>query len=397
MKIFQSNITSNNIVAKSKWGLINITLKRSQIYFCTTNFFNMLNMALFFNGIKNGIKELKNYNFEKENYNFIDITNRIDFPINNKKGNLSDLQNKKDNINILIINGFVSGIGDNIVGLTALKIFNEIYSKKFKSITYDSYNENIMRIYQTLNRYKLITKYLSFPQKLETLKEYDAIIDLDNIHSYYEFNNMPMIDCFLQCMNVDPKKIKDKNKKNNIIIYSNTYKDLDYIFKGIKYKNNNKFLLFQFDSSAKIRGIKKELAIDIIKKLLDKTDYNIVVLSDLNYEHPRLYKLKEFSKDLDHFIYIISQMDYCITTDTSCYHFSDGLNIPTVVLFTSINPEYRIKYYDKTKGMFLGDDYEINPLKGKFDSELPFDLEYVDNIYKNLDVDKIIKTLLSIK
>lgn len=388
MIIFKSNVDTT-ILAKSKWGAINIKLIKNEKYFCTTNFYALLLFALESNNIKHGVNQIQ---IEKENgYKYIDITQKLS-RIN--KYHINDIVNKKKEIKILIINGFVSGIGDNLVGLSALKIFHEEYKNKFDNITFDCYNENILRIYNTLAKYKLFNQYLSFPQKLETLKTYDCILDLDNVHEWTEFNNLPMIDCFLSIMGIDYKNIEPYRKKNTVTIDYNTYKNLNPIFKGIKYNNDSKLLLLQYDSSAKIRMISNDYIVGIIDKILSNSDYRIIILGDLKYEHTRLLKLKKYSQTLDDFIYIISESDCAITTDTSAYHISDALNKPTVTLFTSIKPELRVKYYTNVKGILLSDPN--HPIMGKFDSANQVDLDYVNNLWENLDIQMVLNNLQNI-
>lgn len=391
MKFFKSNKDINAVI-KSQWGDKLLEIKKDKIYVSTTGFF--LNLTLTFKGND----KLKDYEItEVTDYSEklpLDITHKIGYP---NSHSLDELIGKVKDVNILIINGFVSGIGDNLIGLRALEIFHDKYKDKFNSIRYEIYNENWMRVKDTIVRYGLVSNILDFPQPASSLAMYDAMIDLDNVHMWQEFATMPMIDCFLLILGIDPSSVDRKDKKLSIPINKFYLDDLAPVFDGIRFKNNKPLLLFQYESSAKIRGITdKSIVSSIIKKLINSSDFNIVILSDLDISSYKLYKMKPFSKTLDHYFTIIKNVDYVLTTDTSAYHIADAFNKPTVALFTSINPKLRTSYYDYVTPIYLpGTDN--NPIFGYFDSNRQEHLDYVNKLWKSIKVDEIIKIFKEFK
>ncbi|MGB9674913.1 MAG: glycosyltransferase family 9 protein, partial [Nanopusillaceae archaeon] len=389
MKLFRSKKSLNAIV-KTTWGNKLLKLEKGITYVATTSFYNILNYSFNRNtNSTNFIDDVEILEPLPETYLDIkplNITRRF----NNKTYHtLDELVGKVESPRILILNGFISGIGDNLVGMAALKVFDKIYRPKFKSISYDIYNENYMRIKDTLQRYNYISNYLDFPQDATNLNSYDAILDLDDIHAWYEFQTMPMVDCFLYVMGIDPSQVDPEDKRIVFDTNDNAKREIKLIFDGIRFKSKKPIILFQYESSSKIRGIfNKEILIDIINKLIKRSGYNIVILNDLDYDHFRLLKMKKFSPNLDYFAEIINNVDGVICTDTSAYHLADSYSKPTIALFTSINPNLRVKYYPTVEPIYLpGSDN--NRLFGKFDSLDKEDLAYVDSLWKSLDIDEI--------
>jgi ADP-heptose:LPS heptosyltransferase len=73
--------------------------------------------------------------------------------------------------------------------------------------------------------------------------------------------------------------------------------------------------------------------------------------------------LANYSQNLDRFAGIISLVDAIITVDTSTYHLADAFDKPTIVLFTSIEPDHRIRYYPHVRGIML--EEEGGPIYGQ--------------------------------
>ena len=62
---------------------------------------------------------------------------------------------------------------------------------------------------------------------------------------------------------------------------------------------------------------------------------------DAKIKDDRFLDFTKESKNISDFIYIVSNMDKIITTDTSTYHISDAFMIPTITIFT--DKEYEKK------------------------------------------------------
>ena len=141
------------------------------------------------------------------------------------------------------------------------------------------------------------------------------------------------------------------------------------------------------------KSIPQVFAVEILKELLSKyEDYYIVsALSiDPKIKDDRYIDLSKESKYLIDFMYIVSQVDAVLSVDTSTYHISEALMIPTIALFTDENYGKKIKYYNFVKAIEV-EDKSKNLSKFIFENDdLTF---YRFDSWKELKVLKIIKLL----
>jgi ADP-heptose:LPS heptosyltransferase len=109
------------------------------------------------------------------------------------------------------------------------------------------------------------------------------------------------------------------------------------------------------------------------------------------YEDKRFINLASVSKTVDDFIRIISRMDAVITVDTSTYHIADCFNIPTVVLFNTVDPRYRTAYYPHTRGIWLAEGRDSLAQRHKGYTER--DRVELDTLYKEFDHERLLQEL----
>lgn len=360
------------------------------IYFGTSAVVNLTSKELEINNnklIKLKIKDKSNI-LLSENFP-LDLTNNYN---NNYSENLKKLINKKKNkeINILFINGFGASIGDIIIGTSALYLYYSYLKTYFKEINFYTFNEHQDACYEILNKNTLIKNILPYPTPIKELYNFDGFIDLGGMISIPEFNDRPMIDFYLKIFGVNYENIPHYLKRTKLFYNLDENLDLKKFIIGFKV-NKKPLLLFNTKAGTKIRTIPNVICNIILKKILDTTEYTIITFQDYDIINDRIINFSEFSKSLIDYITIISQMDKILTTDTSTYHISDYFNIPTSVLFTTIEPEYRTKYYPFCKSYKIFNDN--SNFIGKHFTETEKDNNELLNIYKNIDFDKIIKEL----
>lgn len=327
------------------------------------------------------------------------IKNRRDFPLNlypklgtnepiplEKK--ITSLRNKKS-IKIVIINGFGTGLGDSIVGLTAYRLFYKELQKYFEEVKIDLCQLNKARSLQIYEKEKNINRLIQLPISLEKLRHYDAFIDLGGIVSWEEFNNQSLLDFYLTVFSLKHLTFSKSEKRNSIQVVPSIQDELRSVIAPLR--NHSKLLLFHPTASNMVRSIPENKQDRILQELLAATDYTIISAVETNYDHPRIKDLSYLSTSVDHLIGIISLMDAIITVDTVIYHISECFNIPTVVLFTTINPALRTSYYPNVKSISLIDSssklYGIHKTKSEY-AKVVF-----NQLWANFDVSKILALL----
>ena len=307
-------------------------------------------------------------------------------PLNQK---LVQFENK-ENFKIAIF--LSSALGDMLIAFKALKLFHNELFKYFNHIEIDLLLEDSLNYIQLIKQQDFIKNTIQLPVTLDDFCKYDAYIDLDTIINDERCKNtlkQPLIDMYLEHLSLDKTTISDSDKRNHVKINLHVEKTLKPILNNLK-SNGKKLILFH-TKSVLLRSIPISQIPDILDILTQNSDYKIISLVKIDYQNDGFVDLSDFSKDFDHFAYIISQMDGIITVDTSVYHIADCFDVPVIVLFTSINPDYRIKYYPFAEGILLGGN--DNKILGKHLSCEEADLDYTASLFKEADWNFILNKL----
>ena len=305
---------------------------------------------------------------------------------------------KKDEISLVIIGGFGKKIGQIISSSTALRILYNKLKEIFKSVKIDLYidasnNSFYSRDKQIYLKQKCINNVLPLSLTSKKLFEYDYFIDNSSvIEKSPFFNTLNNVDAWLNKFGIDYKKIPSFLKFNELNIEDiKVSKSLENKINLIKTKG--KVLLFHPFSADIKKTMPQNIASSILSKILDKfDDYTIVSILNIDSKiiDDRYVDLSKESKAINEFMYIVSQMDTIITTDTSTFHISDAFMIPTVVLSTDKEIDKKVKYYKYTKVIKIED-------KSKSLSKFIYDNEsltlYRFQSWKKLKISKIIKLL----
>jgi len=204
-----------------------------------------------------------------------------------------------------------------------------------------------------------------------------------------------MIDFFFEALSLDPKTVPDEVKRNQFNVVPEARAATDQIFNVIRSKGRP-ILLFHRSSTSPIRHLTDARARQMIREIIDKTDYFVISADGLELQNPRFMDLGRFSTTLDNFASIISRSDALITVDTSTYHLADAFSIPTVVLFTTINPEYRTKYYPFAEHIML--EEEGGKMYGRHKcsqdkEEAKKEIAYIESKWDGLKIDTILEKL----
>jgi len=127
----------------------------------------------------------------------------------------------------------------------------------------------------------------------------------------------------------------------------------------------------------------------------------VVSCVPLDFKHKRFYNLNRMSRNLDEFSAIISKCDAIMSVDTSTYHIADAFDIPTVVFFSTIPPEYRVKYYPFVDGILLEEPSGLLYGRHKNDTEdqekKRKELEHSKKLWRKIDIDDALQKIEHLK
>ena len=268
---------------------------------------------------------------------------------------VTKLRKQKKNLSIAIINGIGTGAGDSIIGLTALNVFHKLLLQVFTEVKIDLFQIDINKNSILYKKEKTINALYQLPLTLINFLSYDAYVDLSSLINWEDFNDRPMIDFYLQTFSIDFKRINNQDKSCKISTNSNISKVIELEINKLK-EDNHPLLLFHPKASDPIRSIPANPYFAMLQYLTKNTDYTIVSVIPIKYQHPRVIDISILSESIDHLISIIALMDAIITVDTVVYHIANSFKIPCSVIFTTIHPSYRICYYPFIAGVTLVKD-----------------------------------------
>jgi tetratricopeptide (TPR) repeat protein len=300
----------------------------------------------------------------------------------------------KKHIKIAVMNGFGSAMGDSVIGLTALRTFYQILSEYFEKVQLDVYLrfDAVERLKLVYQQHNIIDNISGMPVDVSTLLKYDAFVDFSGIISRYDqwASHWAMIDFYFAKLGIDPAKVPPLQKRN--LLQLNKQADQAVITTLADLRNKGKLLLFHPQTSSPTRSIPPEHYARFLKHLIEKTDYFIISVIPISFEHPRFQDISNISKSFHELCSIVSHCDAILCADTAVYHLADAFNIPTVALFSSIEPPLRIRYYPTVIGVLLAGAKE-SPYFRKHRMENNLPVETVQKLWEHLDLEMVVQQL----
>lgn len=266
---------------------------------------------------------------------------------------------KKD-ISIVILGNLGFSISEMICSCTALRLLYEKLKKKFKSVKIDiflnaSENKYFSRDKSIFLNQKFINKVSALSIDVKSFCEYDFFIDGSSVTKRSFYKQLTYTDAWLHKFGIDYKAIDQNKKYNNVSL--EFYKPKEKVQKIIQeLKAKGKLILFHPFSANISKSIPKEIAINLLKELMNKLpDYTFVsVLKiDSKFDDDRYVDLSAYSNGFLDFSYIISNMTNVITVNTSTYYIAEAFWIPTIVLFTDTEKTQKTQFYESSQIIYV--------------------------------------------
>lgn len=329
------------------------------------------------------------------------LVNQPEFPKHIGFQKLDDVLDEfkgRPTFSIAVLNAMSNALGDHLIGMQAFDYWQEQVRKMLPGTQVD------ISLYQ-LNPYRVgsitrqwhpkFSSVFMLPNRLSRLIQHDAFVDLGTLLLRKEFDTQPMIDFFYQTLSIDPATVPVERKRNQCQLKEETVAKIDKVFRNIR-ALGRPILLFHPTSTSPIRGMSPGRARKFIREIIRDTDYFVVSATNLDCPNKRFLNIARSSDSFDDFCTIISMVDAIVTVDTSTYHISDAFDIPTVALFTTINPKYRSAYYPHVEGLML--EEEDGKLYGrhkvsKKEKVAEEEIRYVDQKWENLKTSDILEAL----
>jgi len=239
-------------------------------------------------------------------------------------------------------------IGDHILFLPALRAFKELFppdsaiwlstQKEMHPVFYD--DDSIDKLYP-------------MPLRLNTLLKADYLIDFSGKDDQYEFTHLHLTDYFLNYLQIDYKKIKNKNPvmkwdQGRSPIICNLFED-------VRRLNPNKSLvLLNWKASSPLRDIPPEKLLFLVRRF---QDILFVVSQPKEFAEDTEKIVGKYGNNIfdcssnmvsfEDYIAAIANCDAVVSTDTATGHLAEALGKPSLTIFGPISDDLRIRYYNK--------------------------------------------------
>ena len=267
-----------------------------------------------------------------------------------KELSLHDMDALPQTATLLIVNGVGTGIGDTLMGSIAIRLLCERFTDCGKYLSIDMLTrENRYQPYmQVFRDSPYIRKIYSAVMPYYDYRRYDYVIQNEGVIAMHGIENKNMVDFWIDRLGMDSQLLEPHRKKPQFYPSRQAVQDIDQWSR--LYTPDKPVCVFT-PFATDVRGIPDWKQDEFMEFLV--AHFSVMVVSSPEHKE-RMLELDQkyenamviFPETLSHTYALIDKMAaLVITPDTMLAHLAPCTGTPTICLFTSINPEYRVSYY----------------------------------------------------
>lgn len=245
----------------------------------------------------------------------------------------------KRHFRIAVINGFGGNLGDNIVGMTAMREAAKVLGEHLPSFSVDILfgPDNREACADLLLHEPWMERISYLAPTVREFASYDAYFDFLNLITSPKYNTMPSTDWYLWWLGLDPVAVPVGNKRNRMALRWKEWHEVETL---LRKAGGTKRVLFNPKASVPLRSMPEDVAVKLVKQLLDlDTSLSIVLDRPLPMEHRRVFSLGDAITSPELHKALVAQMQGVISVNTLTPHAADAASVPCVQLCTVYPPE----------------------------------------------------------
>ena len=232
-----------------------------------------------------------------------------------------------------VLNGMGVALGDSIIGMNVLAWLR----KRHPALRIHLYRTphapaHVERLYELAGH--VVERVHYFPQPLDSIPP-DAI-DLSDFLHWRLLATEPMVDMFMHGLGIATDAMSASDKANRWL------STLRLPRLPARWSSGD-YVLFCGQASTALRSLPDEQAAAMVDRIWKR--YGLPVLGFQRVSHAHYHDVSAHSPDLDHFMAWVSHASAVIGTDSSAIHIAAGFEVPTLAMFTSIDPLLRTRDY----------------------------------------------------
>jgi hypothetical protein len=256
-----------------------------------------------------------------------------------------------------IVNGMGVTLGDSIIGLNALAWLKRCHPGLHVCV-YRSPNTPgfVERLYRVATH--VVDEVLYLPRSLESIPE--EAIDLSDFLHWPGFAVEPMVDFFMRSLGIEPDTVPSAAKRNRWLA-DLPLPELPPAWPGRDY------VLVCDRASTPLRSVPADCAAELIEMLWSQ--YRLPIVGFHPIRHPEYRDLGAQSQGLDQYMAWVKNAAVLFAVDSSAVHIAAGFDVPTLAVFSSVDPLLRVRDYARcryvdirtavTSGLHESDDTDV--------------------------------------
>jgi ADP-heptose:LPS heptosyltransferase len=267
-----------------------------------------------------------------------------------------------------IINGMGVTLGDSIIGFNAMvwlkRCHPGLHVCVYRSPNAPAYVE---RLYEIAKHVVDEVRYL--PRSLQNIPS--EAIDLSDFLHWPGFAVEPMVDFFMRSLGISPGTVPAAAKSNRWL------SDLPLPELPTAWRGRN-YVLICDRASTPLRSVPPAYAAELVEMLWSR--YRLPIVGFHPIQHPEYRDVTAQSQGLDQYMAWVKDASALFAVDSSAIHIAAGFDVPTLAVFSSVDPLLRIRDY--TQCQYI--DMRTPSTSGLHESEDADVLHAVDQSWRAL-------------
>lgn len=252
---------------------------------------------------------------------------------------------------LLLLNGFGTNLGDNLIGLTAFRQVLALLRAELPQLSVDvllgwNGGERLARLFQGIDGIELcFLQGLS----LADLGRYQALFDTGGLLDLPRYGRMPMVDWYLWWMGLDPADTAAADKRNRVAIDPADRQQVAALLPPTEGPR----ILINPKASVALRSLPEAQTLRLVQTLLQSwPQAQVILVQPLPLEHPRVSQLAESINSGARLAALVAAVDALIGVNTYTAHLADACSTPAVTLESSLAPDL-CPYYPLVESVLL--------------------------------------------
>ena len=261
-------------------------------------------------------------------------------------------------IRLALLNGMGTMLGDTLVGCQAL----ELAIQKVAQLTGCKVEVDVSLAWNArpgaellIARVKGVRHVIEHAITLQDLQAYDAYWDFSNLLTMSGYEDLHVLDFYLDSLGVASASIASEHKKPFVRTPASLVEEAQLLLYSLT--QGAPIVHIQGEASNPLRSMPAAEFERLAKSILDNTQAYCLITQKVDasfFKSDRLLHLADWSQQsIDHYLALIQNVQTLVSVDTLAVHVALALDLPGIGFYTSIEPQLRVGYAQHFQGVLI--------------------------------------------